>query len=116
MTAHPEMIAGEGRLDTALMTASSGRLIAKAGAEGYYGVGFQKGGHGYGVAFKVADGEGDRARTAMVLRALADLEIIEPARLEEIAATYLPPIENRRGIVVGRVEARFHLKPVFAPA
>jgi len=116
MTGHPEMVAGEGRLDTALMAGSRVKLIAKAGAEGYYGIGFEKAGHGYGIVFKVSDGEGDRARTAMVLRALGDLEVVDPARLEEIAAVHLPPIKNRRGTVVGRVEARFHLKPAFAAA
>src|SRR5262249_7027373 len=116
MVAHPEMVAGDGRLDTDLMTASRGTLIAKAGAEGDYGGGFLKGGHGYGIAFKVAGGERERARTAMVLQALSDLEILDPARLEEVAATHLPQIKNRRGTVVGKVEARFHLRPAFAAA
>jgi L-asparaginase II len=116
MVSHPEMVAGEGRLDTDLMTASRGALIAKAGAEGFYGVGFHKGGHGYGIAFKVADGESERARTAMVLRALQDLEIMDAPRLDEVAAAHLPQIKNRRGVVVGKVEARFHLKPAFAAA
>jgi len=116
MVAHPEMVAGEGRLDTDLMTAARGELIAKAGAEGYYAVGFQRDGHGYGIAFKVSDGDGDRARTAMVLRALADLELFDARKLEAIAAEHQPPITNRRGTVVGKVEARFHLKPVFATA
>ena len=116
MVAHPEMVAGEGRLDTDLMSAARGGLIAKVGAEGFYGIGFDKGGRGYGIALKVADGESERARTAMVLRALEDLEILDRPRLDELAAAHLPEIKNRRGIVVGKVEARFHLKPVFAAA
>jgi L-asparaginase II len=116
MTAHPEMVAGEGRLDTDLMTAARGELIAKVGAEGFYGIGFSRDGHGYGMAFKVADGESERARTAMVLRALADLDLFDPIKLDEIAAAHLPEIKNRRGTVVGKVEARFHLKPAFAAA
>jgi len=116
MVAHPEMVAGEGRLDTDLMSAARGGLIAKVGAEGFYGIGFHKGGRGYGIALKVADGESERARTAMVLRALEDLEILDRPRLDELAAAHLPEIKNRRGIVVGKVEARFHLKPVFAAA
>ena len=34
MGAHPEMVAGERRFCTALMRATSSRLITKAGAEG----------------------------------------------------------------------------------
>jgi L-asparaginase II len=116
MIAHPEMVAGEGRLDTDLMMAASGELIAKAGAEGFYAIGFQRDGRGYGIAFKVSDGEGDRARTGMVLRTVEDLDLFEPAKLAAIASAHLPAVMNRRGTVVGRVEARFHLKPAFATA
>lgn len=116
MVAHPEMVAGEGRLDTDLMTAARGEMIAKAGAEGFYAMGFQRDGHGYGIAIKVSDGESERARTAMVLRALEDLELLDRTRMAALTAAYLPEIKNRRGTVVGRVEARFHLNPAFAAA
>jgi L-asparaginase II len=110
MVSHPEMVGGEGRLDTDLMIAAGGGLIAKAGAEGFYSVGFRREGKGYGIALKVSDGDNDRARTAMILRALSDLELLSSDRIAALAAEHLPAIKNRRGAVVGSVEARFHLE------
>src|SRR5262249_49668581 len=81
MMSHPEMVAGESRLDTDIMTAAPGELIAKAGAEGYYAIGFRRGGRGFGVALKVADGDNDRARMAVVLRVLASLELLPSDRV-----------------------------------
>jgi len=113
MVAHPDLIAGEGRLDTDVMTASDGRLIAKAGAEGFYTVGFRRGDRGYGLVLKVSDGNNERARACILLRALEDLGLLSPDRLAALAGTHLPPVTDRRGWVVGSVRARFRLQPVF---
>jgi L-asparaginase II len=110
MTAHPEMVAGEGRLDTALMAAGEGRLVAKAGAEGYYAAGFRRDGKGHGLALKISDGDDGRARTAAVLRALGELDLLPAPRLEALAREHVPPVVSRRGAVVGAVEARFRLE------
>lgn len=110
MMAHPEMVAGEGRLDTDLMIAAQGQIVAKAGAEGYYCVGFRRKGKGYGLAVKVSDGDNDRARSAILLRAMGDLQLLTDDRIATLRETHLPPIKNRRGDVVGRVEARFSLE------
>jgi L-asparaginase II/GNAT superfamily N-acetyltransferase len=63
MLAFPEMIAGEGRLDTVLMQAGEGQLVAKAGAEGIFAVGLSSAFTAAGVAagsvgciIKIADG------------------------------------------------------------
>jgi L-asparaginase II len=90
MRRHPEMVAGTDRLCTALMRSASGGLIAKIGAEGFYGLGFERDGRGLGVALKVADGDGDRAG------------------LQE---RYVGPLRNHRGLVVGRVDACLDLHP-----
>ena len=110
MVAHPEMVGGEGRLDTDIMTAVGGDLIAKAGAEGFYSVGFRRDGRGYGIALKVSDGDNNRARTGMLLRALADLDLLPADRITAFAAEHLPAIKNRRGAVVGSVDTRFRLE------
>ncbi len=39
MMAHPDLVAGDGRLDTQVMTAAPGLLVAKGGAEGVQGIG-----------------------------------------------------------------------------
>ena len=57
------MVGGPGRFDTEVMQAAKGRVIAKAGAEGYEGIGLLPGAAGagspgMGVAIKIADGDG----------------------------------------------------------
>ncbi|MBI5565321.1 MAG: asparaginase, partial [Chloroflexi bacterium] len=62
MIGYPEMVAGEGRLDTDLMWAANGRLFSKGGAEGFHGVGVLAQGDqsAYGIAWKIGDGDGKR--------------------------------------------------------
>jgi L-asparaginase II len=52
MTAHPELVAFDGAVDTELMRASAG-LVAKVGAEGVMAIGLPD---GRGLALKVRDG------------------------------------------------------------
>ncbi len=54
MTMYPEMVAGNGRLDTEIMKRFGDRLICKIGAEGVYCVGII--GKGVGIALKIEDG------------------------------------------------------------
>ncbi|WP_138443358.1 asparaginase [Sinomonas susongensis] len=74
MTAHPGMVAGEGRDVTALMRLLPG-AVAKDGFEGIQLVGLPD---GRAVAVKVSDGA-DRARMPIAVRALAALGIPEAA-------------------------------------
>jgi L-asparaginase II len=39
MMAHPEMVGGDGKLDTGLMRVVPGRLVPEVGAEGVYAAG-----------------------------------------------------------------------------
>ncbi|SNR48943.1 asparaginase [Haloechinothrix alba] len=75
MRAHPEMVGGNGRSATLLMTAVPG-MLAKDGAEGMYVAAC---GDGTAVAVKLADG-GDRARVAVTAAAL-DRAGVPPASL-----------------------------------
>ena len=55
MSAHPVMVAGEGRFDTDLMVSAKGtRLVSKGGAEGILGVAVPE--RGWGLAVQVDDG------------------------------------------------------------
>ena len=67
MTAHPELVAYDGAIDTELMRAQPG-LVSKIGAEGVLGVGLPD---GRGAAIKVLDG-GARA-----------LDVVVPLLLEQ---------------------------------
>jgi len=92
---HPFMLSGTGQLDTLLVEATGGRILAKVGAEAGYGaVDLHS---GTGVALKVIDGA-PRARGAAllaVLRALGWLdddqwEAVLPAATVEIRGGGLP--------------------------
>lgn len=110
MIAHPEMVGGEGRIDTDLMSAARGGLISKVGAEGFHALGFRRNGKGCGLAMKVSDGDSERARAAMLLRALSDLQLVSQDTIESLESAHMPPVRDRRGATVGRIEARFHLE------
>lgn len=116
MMAHPELVAGERRmLDTELMRAAPGRLVAKAGAEGVQAVGLRSGtasGHpALGMAIKIEDGDGARrARSTATMAALRQLGVgdvdVAAARLSAFAA---PPIRDPRGAPSGEVRPAFSL-------
>ena len=99
MTAHPELVAGEGRACTDLMRAGGGRVAVKTGAEGVFTAILPEA--GLGVALKIADGAtraADCAVTALLVRlgALSAEDPIVAARLEA-------PVRNRRGDTVGHI-------------
>ncbi|HYH82184.1 MAG TPA: asparaginase [Longimicrobium sp.] len=107
MTEHPEMVAGEGRIDTALMRVAAGRLFAKTGAEGMYCVGVP--GAELGIALKVDDGA-SRAVAPAVLGVLRELDLISEDDLGELHAFAYPDLLNTRGEVVGQASAAIRLR------
>jgi L-asparaginase II len=116
MRAHPEMVAGEDRLCTALMRRGREGLLAKIGAEGMYGFAFGAGGKGTGVALKIADGDDQRARPAAALVTLTRLGVLAYGDAEDLRAGFAGPLRNRRDRVVGRVVPVLDLRPPSGPA
>lgn len=106
MTAHPEMVGGENRYCTDLMTAFAGRIVGKAGAESVYCLGDRQ--TGLGIAVKIEDG-GPRAINPVVNEVLRQLGIGTDGPLEALAEYTNPPIKNMSGNVVGRIETPFLL-------
>jgi L-asparaginase II len=115
MAAHPEMVGGRHhRLDTDLMLAAEGRLIAKAGAEAVYCMAVRPTADqpGRGLAVKLLDGdEGARARNPAVMGLLHAAGALTPAEYEALAAYTQSPVTNRRGDVVGVVRSAVKLVP-----
>lgn len=111
MRRHPEMVAGTGRLCTEFMRAGSSGLIAKIGAEGFYGFGYVREGRGFGIALKIGDGEGERSRTSAAIATLERLELLATPLAASLFDTHVGPIRNHRGILVGRVVPVLDLKP-----
>jgi L-asparaginase II len=78
---HPFMVAGSGQLDTVLLEATGGRVLAKVGAEAAYAaVDLHS---GVGLALKVLDGA-PRARGAALLAALRALGWLDEREWETV--------------------------------
>jgi L-asparaginase II len=92
--AHPDLIAGPGRLDTKVMTRLPNLVLTKGGAEGAYCGAFPE--LGLGFALKIDDG----AKRAAEAVAIAVISKIHPAVADLGPATVL---SNWRGMDVGRM-------------
>jgi L-asparaginase II len=110
MMEYPEMVAGEGRLDTDLMRAAPGRVVSKGGAEGYHGVGIvTKDGPALGMAIKIGDGDGKRGVHPVVIETLRQMGVLDDAALRTLEIYHTWKITNHRGLAVGEVRANFKL-------
>lgn len=107
MTSYPEMVAGHGRLCTALMERSAGRLFAKVGAEGLYCVGVP--GAELGIALKVEDGS-IRAVGPAILAVMRQLDLISEDDLGALSSHAYPDLINSCGELVGQIRPRLNLR------
>jgi GNAT superfamily N-acetyltransferase len=112
MTGHPVLVAGDTRLDTLLITAAAGRMMAKGGAEGVQGLGVlpsagdpgdgESAAGPLGCVVKIEDGS---ARPIPALVAM----LLRGWRLEEVAtaveSTFSGPLRDVTGLEVGHLEA-----------
>jgi L-asparaginase II len=117
MMASPEMVGGPGRFDTALMQTTRGKIVSKAGAEAYQGIGLMPGTLGsgspaLGIAMKIGDGDDrKKVRTAVALEVLRQLGALTPSELEalvDFGPTY--KLYNWRNIMVGQAYPTFQLE------
>jgi len=108
MTGAPEMVASPGRFTTRLMEVTGGRVLAKEGAEGFYGLAV-RGPVALGIAVKIADG-GERCRDGVVLDVLRQLGSLAAAEFEELREFHAPPVRNVRGLEVGEVRPEVDLE------
>jgi L-asparaginase II len=114
MTSHPHYVAGNWSMTTPLMAAFRGELLAKEGAEGFYGMALAPSLTGdydgpLGVAIKIEDGSMDRGRDPVVLRVL-ELLGVELEERAGLAAYRDTTTRNYAGTVVGEVRAEFELE------
>ena len=117
MLANPEMVAGtRDRLDTSVMKAVPGRIVAKGGAEGLRGFALLPGAGramASGVAIKIEDGGGfDRASSAASVETLRQVGALDPAALRALGRYHRPVALDPRGEPVGEAVAEFELAPV----
>jgi len=124
MTAHPYLVAGRRRFDTALMEAAGGRIVSKIGAAGVWCAGIvpeaarevpalREARGGVGIALKIEDqtldgGPRETAATAV----LAELGILGEGELQQLHYYHRWPVRNVAGIPVGEQRAVFRLRKV----
>jgi L-asparaginase len=102
MLAHPELVAGEGRFDTELMRRGLGQVLSKGGAEGIQCL--SRFGAGMGLAIKVEDGS-SRAKHAVALHLLEQLDWLTPMTLEEMRAGFMDLAPHLRLEVAGELRS-----------
>ncbi len=107
MIAHPHIVAGTNRLDTDLMRAGRGELLAKGGASGVMCVGTAG---GLGLAVKIEDGAdtaAGRPSGVAAIETLRQLGALDGEQRASLAGHALPVIRTISGRAVG------HARPVF---
>jgi L-asparaginase II len=119
MAAYPELVAGtRDRLDTSVMKAVPGGLIAKGGAEALACIGILPGARGpgsgaSGLALKIEDGGGyDRAGWAATVEALRQVGLLDGQALRMLARFGRPPSLDPHGRIAGEAVPGFELAPV----
>ena len=113
MADEPWYVAGTGRFDTDLMRATHGRIVCKAGAEGFHCDALLDA--GLGVALKVIDGS-RRAAPPATLAVLDALRALEPQARTALRQHAVVPVKNVAGKAVGEVAALDGWIPAEAPA
>lgn len=99
MRAHPESVAGAGRLDTRIMRAAP-MLVAKAGAEAVHATGVV--GNLAGIAVKVGDGT-RRALAPAVIAVLAEAGVLNAEALRALGPLAEERLTNHAGLEVGAI-------------
>ncbi|MCF8032456.1 MAG: asparaginase [Desulfarculaceae bacterium] len=105
--AHPEMIAGTGRICTRVMQAAPGALLAKTGSEGTYALALP--GQKLGVGIQIEDGS-FRALGPVVTETLHHLGVLSHEVLEgDLADLHRPVFKDYLGDPVGALTTVFGL-------
>ena len=102
MVAHPENVAGESTLDTDLMRAGRGTIVAKTGAEGLICLALPE--RGLGMAIRIADGS-FRALRVVVEAVLRALGAVDDATLAAILPAGDRELRNHNKLLVGEIQA-----------
>ena len=113
VTKYPYLISNNGGLDALIMNAAKGAILAKGGAEAVFCMAVKpssKFRHGLGIAIKIEDGSGSRARAPVALSILEQLELLESNAMGSLKDSFPEAIFNRSGIEVGHMKPAFNLQ------
>ncbi len=95
---HPGLVSGEGEIDTTIMQATGGRVVAKLGAEGLLCLAIPD--RRLGVAISDSSGS-ERGLGPGAVAVLRDLGIVDEATLASLTQTLCPAVRSFAGEPVG---------------
>jgi L-asparaginase II len=101
MAAYPTIYSGERRQDAAITRATNGRLIAKDGAEGAFGIAVSD--QGVGVALKISDGA-SRAQMPALITVLHRLGYLSDDEAQTLDAQYPRAVTIHTGEIAGEMQ------------
>lgn len=101
MAAYPTIYSGERRQDAAFTRATDGRLIAKDGAEGAFGIAVTD--QGVGVALKISDGA-PRAQMPALITVLHRLGYLSDSEAQALDAQYPRAMTIHTGETAGEMQ------------
>lgn len=100
MSAHPEMVSGQGRNDLALARAGRGDWVCKVGADGVQAIASRS--RGIAVVAKIGDGQ-LKALMVAVISVLEQLGWLDDAGRHELRDWIPAPLKNAAGVEVGQM-------------
>lgn len=106
-TLHPELVSGEGEIDTTIMRTTEGRVVAKLGAEGLLCLAIPA--HRLGIAISDSGGS-TRSLGPAAIAVLEDLALEDGATLGRLREQLCPPIQSFAGEPVGETRPALTLE------
>jgi L-asparaginase II len=100
MSAHPFLVGGTDRIDSALIDDTNGSVVSKVGAEGVHCALLPE--RGIGIAIKVEDGA-QRAQVPALLRVLQELDALPSQLSPRLGEWMRKNVKNTRGESVGEI-------------
>jgi L-asparaginase II len=108
----PDLISNRGGVDCEIIRLCAGRVLAKIGAEALFCIAVQpcdRWPHGLGIALKIEDGTGVRARAPGAIEILRQLNVLDATDAADLRNAFPSEVRNRVGTVVGKMIATVEL-------
>ncbi len=110
---YPDVLSGPGEIDAEVCRAMEGTALCKIGAEALVAASFapsERWPQGLGIALKISDGTGDRARGVALLACLEQLEIGTSAQRDALRGRINHTVHTSRGEPAGDLTPVFRLQ------
>jgi L-asparaginase II len=104
---HPELVSGEGEIDTTIMRTTQGRVVAKLGTEGLLCMAVPE--HRLGVAISDSGGS-TRSLGPAAISVLEELKLEDESTIASLREQLCPPIQNFAGEPVGETRPALRLE------